>query len=287
MKKILFIYGEFEEYFQYFVNEARKLNVQLDIIHYEQISVNFIEETIIFADSIPIENYNSIYFRNAWRNTELSTLIATYCQHKDIPLIDPVFTNGLPWIDRKSFEYLVLKNALLPIIPSVFISEKMVDGVEKLYFPLIAKYTDDSQGHGVFLIDNKSELKELFKKSDRSHLLLQKYIKNDGDYRLFVINNQVVAAIKRVTQSKGEFRNNVSLGGKAEIHTPSNEENSVAIEATQVLNYSFAGVDLIKDETGEFKIIEVNRSPQFLGVMKATGVNIPKKMLEYLISVSN
>ncbi len=287
MKKILFIYNNFEEYFQYFIDEAKNLNVQLDLVHYNQISLDFIDETKVFASSIPIENYNLIYFRNAWRNTELSTLISAYCKHNKIPVIDPVFILNMPWIDRKSFEYLTLKNAHLPTIPSLFISKSKIDCIKKLSFPLIAKYTDTSQGRGVFLMKNKSQLDKLFKKTNRTHLLLQEFIKNNGDYRLFVIGKQVVAAIKRTAQSQNEFRNNVSLGGKSVKYSPSNKEKNIAIKATKTLNYSFAGVDLIKDEKGEFKIIEVNRSPQFLGVMETTGVNIPKKMIEYLISINH
>ena len=40
----------------------------------------------------------------------------------------------------------------------------------------------------------------------------------------------------------------------------------------------FVGVDLAIEEKGNLLIIEVNRSPQFMGYYKVTGVNLAEKV---------
>ncbi|MBU0579166.1 ATP-grasp domain-containing protein [Patescibacteria group bacterium] len=288
MKKILFIYHQFEDYFNYFIAEAKNLKVKLDFTNYQEISLNFSNQEInIFANSISLKEYDLIYFRNAWRNSELSILISLYAKNNHIPVVDPVFTAGFLWIDRKSFEYLTLQKNNLPIIPSIFISNQQINLTDKMSFPLVGKYTDSSRGMGVFLVENKKELSELFNQSDKSHLLLQAYIKNSGDYRLFVIGDEVIGAMKRAKRNKKEIKNHILLSKESKAYIPSEEEKRIAIRATQVLNYSFAGVDLIKDENGKISILEVNRSPHFTRVMSTNKINIPRKMIRYLISASN
>jgi ribosomal protein S6--L-glutamate ligase len=288
MKKILFIYNQFEDYFDYFIAETKKLKVELDFASYREISLNFSnKEANVVANSIPLNKYNLIYLRNAWRDQELSTLISLYAKNNNIPILDPVFISGLPWIDRKSFEYLALQQHKLPIIPSIFISSQQINLAEQMNFPLVGKYTDSSRGRGVFLVENEQELNELFHQSNKSHLLLQPYIENDGDSRLFVIGDKVVGAMKRAKRNRKEFKNHVLLPEESKAYLPSDEEKRIAVKATHVLNYSFAGVDLIQDEDGEISILEVNRSPHFTRVMSVNQINIPRKMVEYLIAASN
>lgn len=284
MKKIAFIYHTYEEYFTAFKDEAPALHLDLEFIQYGQMHFQFSQnQTKIYFNNRNIDEYNLVYFRNAWRNPELSTLISAYCKTNSIPVVDPVFTQNSPWIDRKSFEYLTLIENNLPIVPSKFISlDSVMSGLE-IEYPAIAKITDSSQGVGVFLVQNKEELIEVYAKSKKSHLMIQKYIKNNGDYRIFVIDGQIVSAIKRYAADDQEFRNNISRGGKSMTHDVTPEEQKIAIKAAQVMNYSIAGVDLIYDENNELKILEVNRSPHFLGLMKQNNINIPKKILNLLI----
>ena len=284
MKKIAFIYHTYEEYFTAFKDEAPALHLDLEFIQYGQMHFQFSQnQTKIYFNNRNIDEYNLVYFRNAWRNPELSTLISAYCKTNSIPVVDPVFTQNSPWIDRKSFEYLTLIENNLPIVPSKFISlDSVMSGLE-IEYPAIAKITDSSQGVGVFLVQNKEELIEIYAKSKRSHLMIQEYIKNNGDYRIFVIDGQIVSAIKRYAADDQEFRNNISRGGKSMTHDVTPEEQKIAIKAAQVMNYSIAGVDLIYDENNELKILEVNRSPHFLGLMKQNNINIPKKILNLLI----
>ncbi len=73
---------------------------------------------------------------------------------------------------------------------------------QTLSFPVIVKPNSGAQGSGVFLVHNKSELyrglRAIFKKENVS--LVQRYVQG-RDYRVVVLDNEVVAAYERVPLS--------------------------------------------------------------------------------------
>ncbi len=287
MKKILFLVKQFPyEHEEVFINAAEKNNVELCIAPYEDVTISFINNhTNVTIRNYNLSQFNLVFFRSVGMYTEIETLISEYCYSNSIPVVDSVFEHSKPWIDRKSFEYMRLSKFDLPIIETQFISKKELKNIsEKLQFPIIAKTTDGSQGSGVYLCNSLEEVSKVFDSTQHNFLLLQKYIQNDGDIRVFVIGTDVIGAIKRSSSSTEEFKNNISLGGTAEVYTLSDTEKKLALNAAHALQYEIAGVDLIIEENDTVKIMEVNRSPQFAGFMKTTGVNIPEKMIEYLLS---
>ncbi|MDD2680562.1 MAG: cyanophycin synthetase [Patescibacteria group bacterium] len=118
----------------------------------------------------------------------------------------------------KDYAYHFMQKLGYPIIPEskTFFKSRLaevlkkpkqsLDGAyahaKKLGWPLIIKPNSGSQGEGVALVYNKKELeqglKEIFKKDKIA--LVQKYIKSN-DYRLVVLDNQVISAYQRLPLS--------------------------------------------------------------------------------------
>ncbi len=287
MKKILFLVKQFPyEHEEIFTAAAKKNSIQLTIASYEDVTISFLNNrSQISIHEYDLSQFDLVFFRSVGMYTEIETLISEYCFSNSIPVIDSVFEHSKPWIDRKSFEYMRLSKFHIPIIETQFVSKKELKNIsEKLHFPIIVKTTDGSQGSGVFLCNSLEEIRNIFDSTQKNFLLLQKYIQNDGDIRVFVIGTNVIGAIKRSSSSTEEFKNNISLGGTAKLYQLSDNERELALNAASALQYEIAGVDLILEENERVKVMEVNRSPQFAGFMKTTGINIPEKMIEYLLS---
>ncbi len=70
---------------------------------------------------------------------------------------------------------------------------------KEIGFPLIAKPNSGSQGNGVFLANNKIELKRALKYIfDRDNIaLIQKFI-SGNDYRIVVLDNKIISAYQRI-----------------------------------------------------------------------------------------
>ena len=97
---------------------------------------------------------------------------------------------------------------------------------------------------------------------------------------MLVIGNKAIGAMKRFVIT-GDFRANISQGAKAEKYKLNKELEKLAIQAAQVTDTEFAGVDFI-ESNGKYYIIEVNRTPQFKGFRKYTGVDASPFVIDYL-----
>jgi ribosomal protein S6--L-glutamate ligase len=98
--------------------------------------------------------------------------------------------------------------------------------------------------------------------------------------RAFVIDGQVVAAMKRVGKV-GDFRSNLHRGGRAEPTELSPEERATAIQSAAVLGLNVSGVDMLRSSRGPV-VMEVNSSPGLEGVEAATGIDVADAIITFL-----
>ena len=149
--------------------------------------------------------------------------------------------------------------------------------------PYVAKMLQGTEGKGVMLFEGKKSAigaAETFMDLNVD-LLMQEFIKEAGnkDLRCLVVGGEVVATMQR-TAKEGDFRANVSLGGKAEVVKPTQEEVEISLKAARILDLNMAGVDLIRSNRGPL-VLEVNVAPQIEGIEKATGVNVAAQIIKH------
>ena len=165
-------------------------------------------------------------------------------------------------------------------------NSKDVDNIVNLVggAPVVIKLLEGTQGIGVILAETHKVAKSVIEGflSLDANILVQEFIKesNGADVRAFVVDGQVVGAMKR-QGAEGEFRSNLHRGGKATLLKLSAEEKSTAIKAAKKLGLGIAGVDMLQSKRGPL-IMEVNSSPGLEGIEGATGIDIAGKIIEYV-----
>ncbi len=114
------------------------------------------------------------------------------------------------------------------------------------------------------------------------NLLVQEFIKEAGgaDIRAFVVNGEVVGAMKR-QGAEGDFRSNLHQGGSATAYKLNRKEKSMALAAAKAMGLGVCGVDMIPSDRGPL-VMEVNSSPGLEGIEKATSVDIAGKIMDYI-----
>jgi gamma-F420-2:alpha-L-glutamate ligase len=154
-------------------------------------------------------------------------------------------------------------------------------------FPLILKTVSGSSGKGVFLCENQHKLKDsmdLIESSKNSsvNIILQEFIKTSRgrDLRVIVIGGRPYGAMLRLAK-RGKFKANYEAGGSVEFYKLNPAIEWLAVESAKILNLDFAGVDILFDGD-KYVVCEVNSAPGFEGFISATGINIPKILLEYI-----
>ena len=150
--------------------------------------------------------------------------------------------------------------------------------------PLVLKILEGTQGVGVVLVDSKKAAKSVldaFYGMD-VNLLVQEYIEeaNGIDIRAFIVDNEVVGAMKR-QGAEGDFRSNLHQGGSAVAYKLSRKEKATAIAAARAMGLGVCGVDMIPSKRGPL-VMEVNSSPGLEGIEKSTNINIAQKIMDYI-----
>jgi tetrahydromethanopterin:alpha-L-glutamate ligase len=101
------------------------------------------------------------------------------------------------------------------------------------------------------------------------------------DYRIFVINKKVIAAMRRIGNT---WVNNVAAGGRCEAVIPNDALAELALKATDALDIDYAGVDIIQANTGEYYVLEVNSIPAWKGLQSVTKVDVAQLLVDDFLS---
>ena len=150
--------------------------------------------------------------------------------------------------------------------------------------PIIIKILEGTHGQGVILCENYKNALATAQtlQSAKVKFVMQEFIAEaqGTDIRAFVIDRQVVAAIKR-TSKNGDFRSNLHQGGSAKSIQLSNTEKQLAVAAAKALDLSVCGVDMLASKRGPL-VLEVNSTPGLEGIETATGLNISGKIITFI-----
>ena len=167
--------------------------------------------------------------------------------------------------------------------------------VEKLdtKFPIIMKTLEGSKGIGVLFVESERSLESLIQllhnQIEDIDLLIQEYIKTDGDIRVIVLGGKVIAAMKR-SVIKGDFRSNVSQGANVKEYPLTELEVEQCLLAAKAMDGSWTAVDFIPSKNPKKippHILEVNHSPGTEGIEEATGKNIVKEIINFYSNSDN
>ncbi len=181
----------------------------------------------------------------------------------------------------------ILSGAGLPMPKTAFTNyskeeKSLIDHVGGA--PVIIKLLEGTQGLGVVLAETKKAAQSVIEAFHglKARIIVQEFIKEAkaSDLRIFVVDGQVVGAMKRIG-GEGEFRSNLHRGGSAQIVKLNRKEKSAAIKAANALGLSVAGVDVLQSSRGPL-ILEVNSSPGLEGIEKATDVDIAGEIVKFI-----
>lgn len=160
----------------------------------------------------------------------------------------------------------------VPVIPTLYAYNPsnlvaMLEAPPFDWWPVVIKAIDGSKGENNFLVRSLQEAQAIFAANPASKYLVQKYVENDGDYRIGVYGGKARFAITRKGAEESHL-NNTSQGGTA-AYLPIAEApaaiKKLAEEAARVQGLQVGGVDIIEDKhSGKLFVLEVNQGSQIV-----------------------
>lgn len=148
---------------------------------------------------------------------------------------------------------------------------------------IVVKPLFGSLGMGITRVSSQDVAYRVFRALEmiKSVYYLQEYIPHEGeDIRVFIIGDEVVASMKRVSEN---WKTNISSGGHAKAYEPSDEIKEISLKASKKLGLDYTGVDVIVSGDDVY-VIELNSTPGWEGLQTVTDIDITAKLVEHVLS---
>jgi [lysine-biosynthesis-protein LysW]--L-2-aminoadipate ligase len=169
-----------------------------------------------------------------------------------------------------------------------FTPESALIAIEELGYPVVLKPAVGSWGRLLSKINDREsaeailEHKEVLGSYHHSIFYIQEYIPKAGrDIRSFVVGDETICAIYRYSS---HWITNTARGGKAENCPVTDELNHISLAAAAAVGSGVVAIDLFESKEG-LLVNEVNYTMEFRNSIETTGVNIPAKIIDYLLRV--
>jgi tetrahydromethanopterin:alpha-L-glutamate ligase len=146
----------------------------------------------------------------------------------------------------------------------------------------IVKPIFGGEGRGLVRVTDREMAWRVFSTLSQMQAVIyvQEFLPNDGfDLRLLVLDDELYT-VRRYGQ--GNWRANVSQGGKAERVDPTFEQADIAYKAARLVDGWMVGVDLIETLDGRNVLIEVNAVPGWKATGAACGLDLSERVIRNL-----
>ncbi len=183
---------------------------------------------------------------------------------------------------------LALKEAGLaqPSVRVAFTEDSALVAIEELGYPVVLKPAVGSWGRLLAKVNDREsaesilEHKTVLGSYHHSIFYIQKYVEKQGrDIRSFVVGNDCIAAIYR---SSSHWITNTARGAVATNCPVTDEIASLSVAAACAVGGGVLAVDLFESTEG-LLVNEVNYTMEFRNSIESTGVNIPGRVVEYVL----
>ncbi len=281
--KVSIIVNQFNAHNQHklvrFFEEAQDLNLDLEVVVNDGTLAKIVDGNVVTS-------INSDYVIYLDKDIYLARML----EKAGITIFpDP---NFLKICDDKMYTYIALTNEGVdmpltmssPLVFSDSLKEenyKFLDEViSTIGLPLVVKKVYGSLGRGVYLVNTKEELVELYNRFFNEPLLFQTYIKSSygRSIRVLIIDGKIFGAFERYNPS--DFRSNYGVNATSKNIILNKKYVGFVENIVQILDIKYAGIDLLYGENDNPILCEINSNAFFNEFEKVTGKNAAKAYLE-------
>jgi len=174
-----------------------------------------------------------------------------------------------------------------PRVLMAFSEESALKAAEELGYPCVLKPVVGSWGRLLAKADNRAaaeafiEHKAILGGVGHQIFYIQQYVEKPGrDIRAFCIGEEPICAIYRSSEN---WITNTARGGVATNCPVTSELGELIRRTAQAIGGGLLAIDVFESVEG-LQVNEVNHTMEFRNSIHTTGVNIPQKMADYVLS---
>jgi gamma-F420-2:alpha-L-glutamate ligase len=270
------------------IEEFQKQDIEIQLVdpNTVDIFVNKDNKKSILVNGEPSDLPKFVFPRTGSGTSYYIKAVIRHFERMGVPVINS--SDAIDNVKDKLYTHQILAQSNLDIPKTMLLRHPIdIDFVEKnIGFPVIVKKISGSYGRGVFLCEDKKQLKQLVTMAELTKksydIILQEFIKDTWgkDLRVMVVNNKVVGCMLRQA-TDDDFRANITRGGEGFPYEVNEQIDWLSVESSKALGLDIAGVDLLF-QNGGYKICEVNSNPGFEGMEMFTKKNIAGEIVSFI-----
>lgn len=166
--------------------------------------------------------------------------------------------------------------------------ESALRAIEEIGYPVVMKPAVGSWGRLLAKINDRDAAEAILEHKvtlgsfHHGAFYIQEYVNKPGrDIRSFVVGDETICAIYR---DSPHWITNTARGGTATNCPVTQEINDLSLRAASAVGGGVVAVDLLESEVG-LLVNEVNYTMEFRNSIDTTGVNIPARIIDYVLEV--
>jgi [lysine-biosynthesis-protein LysW]---L-2-aminoadipate ligase len=170
-----------------------------------------------------------------------------------------------------------------------FTPDSALEAIEQLGYPVVMKPAIGSWGRLLARINDRDaaeavlEHKVTLGSFHHGAFYVQEYVDKPGrDIRSFVVGDETICAIYR---DSPHWITNTARGGVASNCPVTPEIDALSRSAARAVGGGVVAVDILESERGML-VNEVNYTMEFRNSIDTTGVNIPSRIVDYVLAVA-
>ncbi len=173
-----------------------------------------------------------------------------------------------------------------PEVRVAFTPESALVAIEEMGYPVVLKPAVGSWGRLLAKVNDRDaaeallEHKTVLGSYHHSIFYIQRYIEKRGrDIRAFVVGDQCIAAIYRTSP---HWITNTARGGRATGCPITDELAAIAVAGARAVGGGIVALDIFESPEG-LLVNEINYTMEFKNSITPTGVDIPGKIVDYVL----
>jgi len=163
-----------------------------------------------------------------------------------------------------------------------------LEAMDQLGYPCVIKPTTGSWGRLISKLNDRDaaeailEHKQILGSYHHSIFYIQEYVEKKGkDIRSFVVGDKCIAAIYRHSD---HWITNTARGGTTTNCPITDELGEISVKAAKACGGGVVALDAFETDQG-YSVNEVNYTMEFRNSIDVTGVNIPAKIVDYILEL--
>ena len=177
-----------------------------------------------------------------------------------------------------------------PRVRVAFSPEAALDAIEALGYPVVLKPTIGSWGRLLARVNDRDAAEALLEHKatlgsvNHSTFYIQEFVAKPGrDIRAFVVGDETICAITRTSR---HWVTNTARGAVAANCRVTPEIDEISRRAAEAVGGGIVAVDLLESPDRGLLVNEVNHTMEFRNSIAPTGVDIPGRIVDYVVAVA-